>query len=206
MSAASLNSAVERLRREAEQAESLSIFEILSIFESLGPSVAAILLALPFLQPLPLIGLSTPLGLTIALSGLAIALDRPIWLPSRFSRTLISSAIILKKLAVLEGLTAKLGGFFQHSDEPPQPLTNSTRRWLGVNIIVHGLLLALPLPVPFSNTVPAWTCGAAAMTVIFPSAKGLWLTNGLILVNFIFWSAVVGAATLAIPTLVETWQ
>lgn len=206
MSAASLNSAVERLKREAEQAESLSIFEILSIFESLGPSVAAILLALPFLQPLPLIGLSTPLGLTIALSGVAIALDRPIWLPSRFSRTLISSAIILKKIAVLEGLTVKLGGFFQHSNERLEPLTKSTRLWLGANIVVHGLLLALPLPVPFSNTVPAWTCGAAAMTVIFPSSKGLWLTNGLILVNFIFWSAVVGAAAFAIPTLVETWR
>lgn len=206
MSSASLNSAVERLRRQAETSTSVSIGEILNIFESLGPSIAAILLALPFLQPLPLVGLSTPLGLTIALSGWAVLSNRPIWVPRRFSNTQISSEIILKKVAILNGLTSKLHAFFQAPTELPQSPADSTRRWLGFNVIIHGLLLALPLPIPFSNTIPAWTCCAAAITAIFPSKKGLWLTNALILVNFLFWSALAKGVALAIPTLVETWR
>lgn len=117
------------------------------------PALLAIL-ALPFILPIPVPGLSTPLGLAIGLFGLRLALlQRPLiprWLlrrriPLRVMRALVSHGV---------------------------PIIRRTERWLhprllfvprwpffrsitGLAIASCGLVLALPLPIPFSNTVPA---------------------------------------------------
>ena len=59
--------------------------ELAAVFQGRASNVLLILLALPFLTPVPLPLLSIPFGIIIALSGLCMALRRKPWLPPRLA-------------------------------------------------------------------------------------------------------------------------
>jgi hypothetical protein len=112
-------------------------------------------LCLPFLTPLPLPGLSTPFGIAVLLLGaqLAIRKHRP-WLPQRllnwripprFGARLIG--FVAKLFRPLEWIIRPRLGFMQNA--PAMVL-------VGIALVFDGALLSLPLPIPFSNAVPAW--------------------------------------------------
>lgn len=127
------------------------------IIDSFGPrchSLLIIFLILPFLQPIPLVGLSTPLGVMVAIVAFFQLLNKKPWIPQRWRKKEVSSKILVKTHQVAKKFLSKIS-------------KNISQRWnfifsgVGFNltnflvIAILGGLLALPLPVPFSNTVPA---------------------------------------------------
>jgi hypothetical protein len=113
------------------------------------------LLALPFCTPVPLPGLSTPLGLVIALIGVRLALGEKPWLPARLLDTPLPPATFRRVFA----LTRKLVLGFEKLLRPRLLWVTGTawREQLhAIPIVINALLLLLPLPVPFSNVIPAW--------------------------------------------------
>src|SRR5687768_14564795 len=64
----------------------LSLGELLGRLSERGHALLVLFLVIPFLQPIPLPLFSTAVGLTVALIGLQMALERPPWLPSRLAR------------------------------------------------------------------------------------------------------------------------
>lgn len=134
--------------------------------------VLLLILPLPFLTPVPMLGLSVPFGLAIAGIGVGIALGREPWLPQRLRSLRCPPGFFARVFAA----TARLLGRLRLWVRPrgawlaEQPWT----RWLsGCLIAVSGILLALPLPVPFSNALPAWA--------ILLTAAGLAQRDGLAL-------------------------
>ena len=166
----------------------LSLREILHAVGPEGPSLAAALLTLPFLQPIPLLGVSTPLGFTVGLLGFGLFLGREIRLPKRISNAQISCSSILKTTEYLLKFERKLKPYLK-SDSTFE--SRHHRRLLGLAIAIHGFLLALPLPVPFSNTFPAWMCFVGATTILFSSWRLYWLSLALIVANGAFWTMLV---------------
>lgn len=130
--------------------------EILAACGDRGINLLLVLIALPFLTPIPLPGVSVPFGLVVALIGAQLALSQEPWLPQRllshklpprFFATLLKAATrVVKALEWL--LRARLNW-----------MNDSVffRRLAGVLITLSGLFLILPLPVPFSNSLPAFT-------------------------------------------------
>ncbi|MBL9216307.1 MAG: exopolysaccharide biosynthesis protein [Opitutaceae bacterium] len=114
-----------------------------------------LLMTLPFLLPLPLPGLSTPFGFAIMLIALRLTLGQRPWLPKRIQRLTIPSGFFPK---VIDGAT-RIIRLLESFLKP---------RWLiltesGLLLRLHALvmlgaasILLLPLPVPFSNGLPAW--------------------------------------------------
>ncbi len=158
------------LLRSKAQEKFLSVREIITIFSGKGRSLLLILLILPFCQPLQIPGLSIPFALAISLIGLRMIFGKHIWLPTKLLDKTIASPFLLK-------ITDKA-----------LPIIKKVQRWThprldwvcgyrftqivnGLLIFTLGILLALPLPIPFSNLSAAWS--------IFFLSLGLLEDDGL---------------------------
>lgn len=130
------------------------IKDLLAHTEGRGFELLLLIISLPFLTPIPLPGLSTPFGLVVLVIGARLAFGRRPWLPSfllnrevpaRFlNRVLAASATAIRWIEVI----ARPRLAFLHQQWV-------YRRIAGALIAGSGLLLLLPVPLPFTNTLPA---------------------------------------------------
>ena len=137
------------------EVETVTLREVLVLLHGRGYMLLVMVLSLPFCQPIPLPGLSTPLGLIIAIIGARLALGRKPWLPSR----LLDTRLPPKLFAKVFQLTQKMVAWFERLLRPRMLWVTSTpqREQLhAVPIVICALMLLLPLPLPFSNVIPAW--------------------------------------------------
>ena len=149
-----LSDELAMILREFE-VETVTLREVLGLLHGRGYVLLLMLLALPFCQPLPLPGLSTPLGLIIAIIGVRLALGHKPWLPQRLLDTRLPPKLFGKVFA----LTQRIVTWFERFLRPRLlHLTASPRleQLHAVPIVICALLLLLPLPIPFSNVIPAW--------------------------------------------------
>lgn len=132
----------------------VTLEELFTICGPRGQGFVAVFLILPFLQPIPLPGLSSAIGLVLALIGLFVALRRPPWLPRRLARVSVEPATVLRISTRLR----KLLGAVEHVVRPRAAWLFS-HRWFratnGILWIVHAILFSLPFPIPLSNSFPA---------------------------------------------------
>lgn len=164
-----LSSDLKQLRAEAE-GKALTVHELQEALRGRGVAMLLLLLALPFCF-IPIPGLSTPFGLAVLIIGIRIMFGQHPWFP-RFVRQHSIPPARLQNL--LNGAIR-----FAHGMEKiVKPRMHFLHSWrgskilLGLGIASGGLLLLLPLPIPFSNTIPAWA-------VVFLAA-GMMERDGLI--------------------------
>jgi hypothetical protein len=157
------------------QEQDLTFGELIQRLEGRVYTLLLVLLPLPFCQPIALPGLSTPFGVVIALLGLRFAFRQKPWLPKRVLKIQIPSKVLpaimrgsAKLLGVLERLLhPRLTGLFDF---------RATQFAAGLTIFFCGMLLLLPLPVPFSNLLPALTVVLLAASV--SERDGIMLAAG----------------------------
>lgn len=157
--------------RTGERAVTLR--EVLYVLHGRAYLLLIVLLTLPFLQPLPLPGLSTPLGLAIALISLRLALGLRPWLPKKIQRAQLPPGFFGKLLHY----TQKLVRILESTVKPRWPVLTQTKLLGQLHALVMcvcAAVLLLPLVVPFSNTLPGWT--------IFLLTCGLLQRDGLAIV------------------------
>ena len=148
-----ISAVVTRLERTQKQ-QGLSIAQLVQALEGKGHAAIMAILALPFCFPIQVPGLSTPFGIVLIFSGLRIAFAQAPWLP----RWLLVREIPEKTAhGLLEGLR-KLASVAEKILHPR--LTFLCRNsWLhrchGLLVAFLAILLALPLPIPFSNLLAA---------------------------------------------------
>jgi hypothetical protein len=129
---------------------------ILTATQGRGFDLLLVLMGLPFLTPIPLVGLSTPLGFVVFLIGTRLALGHQPWLPRRLLERELPSGFITKLLIAATRIVRWLEILLR-------PRLDSLheqwvyRRVAGTLIMLSGLLLLLPLPIPLTNTLPALT-------------------------------------------------
>ncbi|KXU34143.1 hypothetical protein AXK11_08860 [Cephaloticoccus primus] len=115
-----------------------------------------ILFSLPFVVPIPLPGVSTPLGAAIGFIALRMALGRRPWLPAKWQRRELPAGFFQKTFALAERVIRWLEALLRPRllwvvGEPA-----GAQRLHSLVIVLAALILLLPLPIPFSNTLPAW--------------------------------------------------
>jgi hypothetical protein len=150
-----LSEELAMILREFE-VETVTLREVLGLLQGRGFVLLVMLLALPFCTPVPLPGVSTPFGLIIGIIGARLACGAKPWLPSRLLDTRLSPKIFGKVFA----LTRKIILGFERLLRPRMLWVTSTplrRQVHAIPIVLCAALLLLPLPIPFSNTIPAWS-------------------------------------------------
>jgi hypothetical protein len=114
-----------------------------------------LLLALPFITPIPLPGLSVPFGLAIALIALRLSLGQRPLLPKSLQRRELPAGFIGKVFTFAEKVLRFLEKFLR----PRLTVLTDTpllQQLHAVLMLVAALSLLLPLPIPFTNSFPAW--------------------------------------------------
>jgi|SRR5262249_26169471 len=142
------------LLRARVKGESLTLAELKQSLKGRGSAMLLILLALPFcFTAIP--GLSTPFGIALCLIGAFLVMGREPWLPRFILRWRLSNARLAQLLTGAIKVARQLEKFvrprlgFVHAG--PGML-----RLIGLGIVIASLGLMLPLPIPFSNSIPAW--------------------------------------------------
>lgn len=149
-----LSEELEAILREFD-VETVTLREVMAILHGRGFILLVMLLSLPFCTPIPLPGLSTPLGFVILLIAGRLALGQKPWLPGRLLDLRLPPATFRKVFAVTRRIVLGLERLLR-----PRLLwvTATPRRQQlhALPLIASAVFLLLPLPVPFSNVVPAW--------------------------------------------------
>jgi hypothetical protein len=130
---------------------------LLNALHGRGYLALIVLIALPFLTPIPL-PISPLLGLIIAAIGLRLGFGQKPWLPRR-----VLTAQLPQKFVptVLMG-AARILGIIEKLSKPRMSLLSSSLimfRFNALMIALAGVLLMLPFPpiVLFTNALPAYT-------------------------------------------------
>ena len=130
--------------------------EILVATQDRGFDFLLLVIALPFLTPIPLPGLSTPFGIVVLVIGARLALGQRPWLPEKLLRRELPARFISKVLTAASRAVRWLEVLLR-------PRLNFLheqwiyRRAAGTLIMLSGLLLLLPVPIPLTNSFPALT-------------------------------------------------
>jgi hypothetical protein len=141
---------------EAYEDLEVSLHDLMEHLAGRVYTLMLVLLSLPFCQPIGIPGLSTPFGAVIALLGLRFALQQKPWLPRLLTGTKIPRKFLPPVLrvgskilrAMEKVMHPRISWFF---------VPGLTQFATGAVIFVCGSLLLLPLPIPFSNLLPALT-------------------------------------------------
>jgi len=144
---------LDEIEAQCSQGE-ITLKSIFKIFGNDSHYLLIFFFILPFLQPIPLFGLSTPIGIVIAVVAYFAYRKKPPILPKRWENKKLPASTVLKIAEGSERVFEKLSFILQprwkYLFKPPFRTANS------LIIIASAILLALPLPIPFSNAVPAW--------------------------------------------------
>jgi hypothetical protein len=137
--------------RFAERSATLA--EVLAATQGRGFDLLLIILMLPFVTLLALPGMSTPFGTVALIIGARMALGQKPWLPQR----VLAHQLPAKFLSRLLRGAEKVVRILEHLVKPRLSLFQNPlfARLSGFMIVIAGFLLALPLPIPFTNTFPA---------------------------------------------------
>jgi len=153
----------------------VTLREVIFVLRNRAYLLLIVLLALPFIQPVPLPGLSTPLGLAIVLIALRLSLGQRPWLPKRIQRAKLPAGFFGKILTITERLLRYLESVLR----PRWPAITGTplfNQLHAIMILTSALILLLPLPIPFSNLLPAWAIFLVACGLL--ERDGLFITLG----------------------------
>ena len=128
-----------------------------------------LLLALPSLVPGINVGAAPLGGVGIMAIGAQMAQGnaRP-WIPQRLARQVLHKGKVKEALAQLEALLDRFS-----SPRPKRRALNL--RWTGVLITWTGFLLALPIPLPFANVLPAAVLCLVGTALLEERAAWGWL-------------------------------
>jgi len=165
----------------------LTIGQIIDTLHGRGFNVFVAFLVLPFCQPIPLPGISTPFGLVLLLYGFRVAIGREPWLPRRLLDVRISYPVLSKLVAAGSVLARWIERLIKprlraFTAAPPVRIVN------GLAIMASAFVFMLPLPIPLSNAIPAWAVlliclgmlqeDAAAMIAGYVATLAAWLYVG----------------------------
>ena len=182
-----LSSDLDRLLIHASGRQGMSIGEIEAELKGRGFDILIMFMAIPFVVPI-LPGLSTPFGLAIAVMGIRLATLRRPWLPEFVLARRIEEKHLERIISAMRSFARKL-------ERLVKPRMLFVLQWpmmtslIGLAITSGGLILALPLPIPFSNTLPALSVLLLAAGMM--ERDGLLVLSGHV-IGVLAWGYLIG--------------
>lgn len=181
----------------------ITLREVIYTLHGRAYMLLVLLLSLPFVTPVPLPGLSTPFGLAIALIALRLSLGQRPWLPMKLQRRELPAGFLKKLFSVAERVLRFLEKFLR----PRLTYLTDTPFLVQLHallMLTAALALLLPLPIPFTNSFPAWTILLLAAGLL--ERDGLFILAGyLIFAAGVFYFIFLGEATAALLHELVQW-
>lgn len=145
-----------RLIKALEDVRDLPVITLGKIVEHVEGEALLILCLvsiLPFLQPIPIPGLSSILGVIVLLQGVGLML----WSKPLLTKKMRSVNITHERFEMIYKAAQKFSNFTSKISAFKHPMTNTRVSHIicGIAIVLSAAFLSLPLPIPFSNLVPA---------------------------------------------------
>ncbi|HXH76803.1 MAG TPA: exopolysaccharide biosynthesis protein [Bacteriovoracaceae bacterium] len=146
----------ERLNLAMDQVKGLPVITLGHIVDRIeGEAILILCLVsiLPFMQPIPIPGLSSVLGFIVLLQGIGLLF----WGKPLLTRKLKAMVIPHDKFEKIHKASLKFSKFTSKISTFKSPLVSSRPSHIlcGLSIIISAAFLSLPLPIPFSNLIPA---------------------------------------------------
>jgi hypothetical protein len=133
--------------------ENISLKELINVMSGEGLQFMIIILIAPFLIPASIPGSSTPFGILIILLEIAYLNNKSLYIPDFIGKYEISKENVLKLFDIIK----KALGYVEKISKPRGKLS-SKKYVLKINAVVNiilAFLLFLPLPIPFTDFIPA---------------------------------------------------
>jgi hypothetical protein len=188
----------------AMPAEGLTLRGLLERLGERGLLISCMVLTLPFLLPVSIPGTSLPFGMIIALNGVGILTHRAPWLPDRLmNRRLAADAL---KPVLARGIRLFIGlERWVHPRLWPRTHGPTIGRFNGILLMLSGLLLMVPLPLPFANALPAY--GALFLAAGSLERDGAFVLAGyaMVLLTIAYFTLVAVLGGLGVQTVMSFW-
>jgi hypothetical protein len=189
--------------RDRSARGALTMREVIYTLHGRAYMLLVLLMALPFITPIPLPGLSTPFGLAIMLIALRLSLGQRPWLPMKLQRKELPAGFFAKVFAFAE----KVLRVFEKFLRPRLTFLSDTPFLVQLHallMLTAALALLLPLPIPFTNSFPAWTILLLAAGLL--ERDGLFILGGyLVFIAGVFYFIFLGEATAALLHELVQW-
>lgn len=167
-----------------------------------GLLMLCMVLTVPFLLPVSIPGSSTPFGLLIAIVGFSIMMDHQPYLPSKIVDKQISAHQLRPVLEKGSQLFAKIERWI-HCRVPVMTESAFITRFNGFMIITNAGLLMIPLPLPLSNTIPAYGVLFVAAGMLQRDGYLVILGYAMALLSILYFSLVAFAGMLGLQFLLS---
>jgi len=148
-----ISAVADRLAKTLDQS-GLTVAQLVFALEGKGHAAIMAVLSLPFCFPIQVPGLSTPFGFILIFSGLRIAFGQDPWLPGWLMVREIPKPTALGLLKGLRWIAVPAEKIL-HPRLPGLCRNVALHRTNGMLVAFLAILLALPLPIPFSNLLAA---------------------------------------------------
>ena len=175
-------------QKQADGSLKLTFNQLQTLLQDQGMGLWIVFLALPSALPVPAMGYSTPFGLALAYLSIRFIQGKTQFaIPKKWSNK------ALKLPAKITHQAIRFLKLIEHFIHPQRfPLANRffTRPVVGVNMLILSIIMALPIPL--TNTVPAFIIllfGLGLMendglTLCLCQIASLLLISGYLLVGF----------------------
>lgn len=184
----------QRLAQILAQGDRLTLNQLIEQTNGRGIFSIFILLALPFVGPVSLAGISIPFGLAIGWLALRLARGLPPRLPKRLGDRPLPPG--LRK--VVEASVKLLRGLERVVKPRPVAWMNWRAVRLGNALLLAlmALLLALPLPPvpPFTNALPSYSIILLAASLMEQDGRMIWVGYAVTLGTVLylgFWAGLI---------------
>jgi hypothetical protein len=183
------------LLTQAPAGSTLTLNRLLFRSEGRGIYLFMIVLTLPFLQPVPLFGLSTPLGLMVMVLAIRHALGLPPRLPRRVGDRPLPDPFKDRVLSGGSRVLKRLEKWVKPRRD--KWLASAPSRWVHCSLIaLLAFLLALPLPpfVIFSNVVPGVVLVLICVSMMEEDGALIWLAYAGLAGNAVYFGVLAASA------------
>lgn len=157
--------------------------------ESTTYGMLMVFLALPFSLPVSIPGVSTPFGLAIMFIGICLIGGVHPRMPRRVKAVRIEFARLKGIVEKGTWLARKLERFIRRGRLAVLVQSKFSRRCIGAMVLSSGFYLGLPLPIPLTNTIPAYSL--IFLAIGWMEGDGLFVVLGYLL-GVAAWLYVIG--------------
>ena len=181
--------------RDRSALGALTLREVIYTLGGRAYTLLVLLLALPFITPIPLPGLSTPFGLAIGLIAFRLMLGQRPWLPMKLQRKVLPPGFFSRLFLVAEKSIRLIEKLLR-----PRLILVQLHAFL---LLIAALVLLLPIPIPFTNSFPAWAILLVAAGLL--ERDGLFILAGYFVfaVGVLYFIFLGEAATLLLQEFVR---
>jgi len=172
-----LSQTLEAMLGAEDSQSSVTLNQLIERTGGHGLYLFLILICLPFITPIPLPGFSLLVGLVVFLVGMRLALGLPPKLPLFLGRKSIS----VERQRKIITASVKWVKRIERMAKP------RGRGWIGNEVSVRlnalliaflGLVLTLPLPLPFTNSLPGLAVIFLCVSLMEEDALLVWVGYG----------------------------